>query len=88
MLSFCYHAVMAVKIRTQIQLDPSDYEALKEFARSKGLSISAAVRLLLREKLQPSEPANWDSLFAFAGSCTDLPDVSVNHNEYLYGDRR
>jgi len=89
MTSFHYHDVM--KRRLQIQLDPEDYEALKSWARWRAISMSAAVRWLIREKLA-SRPQRTDPrierFLAAAGSVTAAGEgeVSALHDRYLYGD--
>ena len=90
MMLFCYHDVM--KKRAQIQLDWEDHEVLKRWARQRGISISAAVRWLIRENLVAAGPKNDSRVDAFleaagviAGS-EDEGDVAEHHDQILYGD--
>ncbi|MFH1436446.1 MAG: CopG family transcriptional regulator [Pseudomonadota bacterium] len=90
MVFVCYDDVM--KMRTQVQLDPEDHEALKQWAHQRGISLSAAVRWLIRMNLQardklPEKTVN--EIVALSGAISgksDEGDVSVRHDEYLYGD--
>ena len=81
-----------MKIRLQIQLDRDDHDALKSWAASAGISMSGAVRMLVRDKLRTGdnrEPAIKRFLSA-AGSITELPGegaVSQEHDRFLYGTR-
>ena len=80
----CYLGIM---IRTRIQLNPDQYERLKELAARQSKSFSQLVRegvdsLLAAER---SETA-WDRFLAAAGSCraaADAPDVSARHDADL-----
>ncbi len=90
MTPVCQHGGM--KRRLQIQLDPQDYEALRSWARWRAVSMSAAVRWLIREKLV-SQPKATDPrierFLAAAGTVSSAPgegEVSVDHDRHLYGD--
>ena len=89
MMLFCYHGVM--KRRAQIQLDWEDHEALKRWARQKGISISAAVRCLIRENLINPTPKDDSRVNAFLEAAGEIPgsegegDVAERHDEILYG---
>lgn len=79
-----------MKMRMQIQLDPADHDALERWARARGISMSGAVRGLIREHLIPR--ASGDRVAAFlkaAGivksSRSDEGRVSEDHDQYLYG---
>ena len=78
---------MSTKIRTQIQLDPDDLDKLRTLARTRGVSISGAVRQLVREAAEPpGGESDWARLLKFAGSLTESQDdVAINHDHYLYG---
>ena len=80
---------MGTKVRTQIQLDPEDLDSLRSFARRKGISVSGAVRLLVREAVAPSGgKSDWSRFMEFGGSLTEVDgrtDVAANHDRYLYG---
>ena len=74
-------------IRTQIQLDPDQYERLKELAARQSKSFSQLVREGVAQLLaaERSEAA-WDRFLAAAGSCRaadDMSDVSARHDAYL-----
>ena len=80
---------MATKIRTQIQLDPDDLDKLRSLARRRRISVSEAVRQLVREASESLVAgSDWARLLKFAGSLTDTDgqsDVAENHDRYLYG---
>ena len=81
-----------MKVRAQIQLDSQDYDALKSYAENRGLSISAAVRGLVRDRLreQPKEREERVKRFlAASGSIPGGPDegtISRDHDRVLYGE--
>ena len=74
-------------IRIQIQLNPEQYECLKELASRQSKSLSQLVRegvdgLLAAERRETA----WDRFLAVTGSCwaaDDAADVSVRHDAYL-----
>ncbi len=78
------------KIRTQIQLDPTDRAALREYARSRGLSMAAAVRQIIKTTLYPQNRATDENVKRFllaAGAGKDKEgrtDVARHHDRYLY----
>jgi len=89
MMALNHHGGM--KTRLQVQLDPDDYRALKAWANAYGISMSAAVRMLIRERLlDPGgrhEAA--ERFLAAAGSLREQPGedaVSRDHDRLLYGD--
>ncbi len=81
-------------VRTQIQLEKEDHEALKAWARRRGLSVSAAIRLLVRESVSSgARDADERSrrLLSAAGAIRGGKDegyVSRDHDRYLYGPSR
>lgn len=89
MISISHHDGM--KRRFQIQLDPEDYQALKAWASAYGISMSAAVRMLIRERLV-DEGARHEAVARFlcaAGSVPERDDereVSREHDRYLYAE--
>lgn len=89
MMSSSYHGGMTKRL--QFRLDPLDLEALREFAHRRGLTLSAAVRALIRERLGPraEPPAEVVRRFlAAAGFIPGAPGegtVSRDHDEALYG---
>jgi hypothetical protein len=89
MMPQCHHDGM--KKRMQIQLDPEDLRALRGWAKAAGVSLSGAVRMLIRERLHGAARPRSDAVARFldaAGSVReqgDATDVSRAHDEYLYG---
>lgn len=89
MISKQHHDVM--KRRTQIQLDPEDHEALRRWASARGISMSAAVRMLVRIHVrgEPALPDDVTARFLGAAGCIRRRkaegSVSVHHDEVLYG---
>ena len=80
----CYHDNM---IRTQIQLDPDQYERLKELAARRSKSLAQLVRDGVDHVLAIEERESaWDRFLAAAGSfrSEDGPtDVAERHDAYL-----
>ncbi len=79
-----------MKSRLQIQLDPEDYAALKTWASGTGVSMSAAVRMLIRERLRNdgSRQEARERFLAAAGRICERPGedaVSAEHDRFLYG---
>ena len=88
MMAFLHHNGM--KTRLQIQLDPEDYGALKSWASAYGISMSAAVRMLIRERLRHDDSRiEATKRFEAAAGVLEEPDetrdVSREHDRYLYG---
>lgn len=88
MMVFSHHNGM--KTRLQIQLDPEDYLALKSWASAYGISMSAAVRMLIRERLRHDESRDEAvKRFEAAAGVLEEPDeerdVSREHDRHLYG---
>ena len=80
-----------MKVRTQIQLDPEEHEALKAWAHRHGLSMSAAVRLLIRNHLFRGEGRGRvkERLLSASGVIRGEDDeVSAQHDRVLHGDGR
>ena len=74
-------------VRTQIQLDPDQYERLKALAVRQSKSVSQLVREGVDHVLdvERTETA-WDRFLGAAGSCRTeggATDVSVRHDAYL-----
>ena len=79
--------------RTQIQLEESQYEALREFAHRERISMSEAVRRLLAERLTANkeEPkpkrSGAEALLSVAGKYrSGYKDIGRRHDEYLAED--
>ncbi|MBI4299054.1 MAG: ribbon-helix-helix protein, CopG family [Chloroflexi bacterium] len=76
--------------RTQVQLDEASYRALKRKAFERGVSMSALLREILHEQLNPAPaPRRWEG-FRFIGSGQSeqgsLAPVSERHDEALAED--
>jgi len=79
-----------MKMRTQIQLDPEEHEALKAWAHGHGLSMSAAVRWLIRSHLLRGEVKGRvkERLLSASGLIRGEEDeVSARHDRYLHGGK-
>lgn len=73
-------------VRTQLQIDESTYEALREAAHRQRKSMSAIVRDILQEHLQREKKPEMRT-FSFVGSgSSGESDVSARHDEYLAED--
>ena len=76
--------------RTQVQLDEVTYQALKRKAFERGVSMSAFLRELLRERLHPAPVPRHLGMFRFIGSGQSeqggLAPVSERHDEALAED--
>lgn len=74
-------------IRTQIQLEPEQYERLKALAARQSKSFAQLVREGVDHILAAEQrDFAWDRFLAAAGSCRaedDPGDVSTRHDEYL-----
>lgn len=76
--------------RTQISLEPEQYDLLTREARRRGVSLASVVRSLVTEQLRsPSRAAAKSPLAAITGiGAGDGQAVGSNHNEFLYGRKR
>lgn len=79
-----------MKLRTQVQLEPEDHEALCRWARRHGVSMSGALLLLIRQHLTDKLPA--DRVLAFLSAAGSVPSslddegsVGEDHDRFLYG---
>ena len=74
-------------IRTQIQLDPRQYERLKALAARQSKSFSQLVREGVDHVLAAERrDTDWDRFMAAVGSCRaedGATDVSARHDEFL-----
>ena len=74
-------------IRTQIQLDESQYESLRALAARRSQSVAYLVRESVDRLLKESgRRDSWDGLWKAVGRCHDpagAHDVSVNHDGHL-----
>lgn len=73
--------------RVQIRLDEDTYQALKQEAHRRGLSMSALLRQLVDEHLAPGRRRLRYGDFTFIGSGesepSDLDPISERHDEVL-----
>lgn len=72
-------------IRTQISLDPREYELVKEHARTLGVSVAEFVRRAIRDALPPVGQAPWMKFAGFVE--TGDPGSSQSIDDLLYGQR-
>lgn len=74
-------------IRTQIQLEPAQYERLKALAERRATSVAQLVREGVDQILDGERAStDWDRFLAAAGSCHSndgVTDVSARHDAYL-----
>lgn len=87
--------MMPAKVRTQIQLEPRQYERLKELAHVRRQSLSRVLRAIVDDALGlgagVGDETVRDARLAFVGSGRDAErkrDVARHHDRYLYGARR
>ena len=76
------------KVRAQIQFEKDQYENIRMLARRKQISISEAVRQLvksgMRHGLVEDPPNKIEALLELAGiGSSGLTDIGVNHDKYL-----
>lgn len=81
-----------MKKRLQIQLEHEDHDALKAWASSLGVSVSGAVRMLIRERLTGGRNRTLETqrFLAAAGSLREHhgdTTVSRDHDRVLYGKK-
>jgi len=72
-------------IRTQISLDPREYQLARKEARSRGISVAEFVRQAIREKLPANDAAPWMRYAGFVESGD--PESSRNIDELVYGSK-
>lgn len=79
-------------VRTQIQLEETQYDAIRRLAHRRHISMSETVRRLvavgLREGLdEGARPTGAESLLRLAGIArSGLPDLGRRHDDYLEED--
>ena len=81
------------KVRTQIQLEPDEHQALRALARRRRISLSHAIREMLRAALglDAHRAERVERFLAAAGSGKEPDarrDVARKHDEILYGAPR
>ncbi|EKD82193.1 MAG: hypothetical protein ACD_39C01431G0003 [uncultured bacterium] len=71
--------------RTQITLDDDQHKFLVEFSRQSGKSISAIIRRAVDRLRAEEETPNRKVLKLIGAFEADRPDISVRHDELLWG---
>ncbi len=71
--------------RTQISLTPEQHRFLKELAHQSGESISAIIRRVIDRLRAEGDTPNARALKLLGAFKADRPDVSVKHDEVLWG---
>lgn len=71
--------------RTQLLLEPWQYEALRARAEREGRSLSAVLRDILTEHLRGESGRAGARLAAIEGVAEGPPDLGRHHDRYLYG---
>jgi hypothetical protein len=74
--------------RTQILLDPWQYEQLKAAAEREGRSISSIVRDAVTQFLKGSRRTTATKLAEISGLGADTGSRGRDHDEVIYGPRR
>ncbi len=72
-------------VRTQINLDESEYTAAKKEARSLGISVAEFVRRAVREALSPKAGGRWMNFAGFVGTGNSRSSESID--EIVYGQK-
>ncbi len=72
--------------RTQITLNDDQYKFLVEFSKQTGKSISAIIRKAVDHLRNEEQIPNRMVLKLVGAFEADRPDVSVRHDEFLWGD--
>ena len=72
-------------IRTQISLEPDEYELAKKEAKTLGISVAEFVRRAVRQMLPPNGNAPW---MRYAGLVeSGDPQLSRSIDEVVYGSK-
>ncbi len=72
-------------IRTQISLDPAEYQRVKEQARALGISIAEVIRRAVRDTLPSDNGQPWMRFAGFVESGD--PQSSQSADEIDYGTK-
>lgn len=70
--------------RTQILLEPWQYEALKALARKEGKSLSQVLREIVTERLSRPRRYSSGALGRISGIVEGPPGLGADHDRYLY----
>lgn len=78
--------------RLTLEVSPDQYQFLRKEADSLGTSISGLMREMLEEhrrrpKKRKREDYKNDPFYKMGGSFEGPGDLSVNHDDYLYGGK-
>jgi len=80
---------VSTMVRTQIYIPSDIHQELKRRSKSTGLSMAEQIRQALREYLDREEGVvlrEDDPIWNIVGAIsTDDGDLSIRHDEYLYG---
>ncbi len=71
--------------RAQLLIDDWQYDALRSLAERRDMSISALVRRILTDALQPRPQHTESRLDALAGIGDDPEATGRDHDRFLYG---
>ena len=89
MYSWHLARVATSEVRTQIYLPRKLHGALRRAARARGVSMAHLLREAAEDALRRGAARVEDSFEGMIGVVRDAPpDLSVNHDQYLYGSRR
>lgn len=78
-----------MKHRTQILLEPGQYDFMKSLAARMGVSLGKILRQWIEEKRQAlARPSGKDPLSSLIGCIRDKECHSENYEEFLYGKNR
>ena len=72
-------------IRTQVSLDPREYDLAKAEAKALGISVAEFVRRAVREALPASNTAPWMNFAGFVESGN--PASSQTVDDLVYGQK-
>ena len=72
-------------IRTQVSLDPKEYDAARREAKALGISVAEFVRRAIRDRLPPPGTAPWMRYAGFVESGNRRSSSSID--EIVYGSK-
>lgn len=77
-----------MKHRTQVLLDPSQYDFLKSLSRREGESLGGLIRRFVDEKRRVfMDRRRKDPLEKMIGSFRDAECTSENYEDFIYGKK-
>ena len=77
--------------RTQLHLDDSQYQFLKDLAKKEGKSIAQIIRDWIEERRKKKAKKKYvnDPFFKIIGiGSSGRPDMARNFDDYLYGGKK